>query len=125
MTIRKMLLVSGTALFLLLLLNVTGEINTTYLKVMAIKLALVAVKLCFAAHHTWRFVVNLNSADDRIKTKKSIIAEAMVGTLVIAVAATLISSFGIAHEKWSIPQLTVDFLADFSLIRLNRLIWRT
>ena len=92
-----LLLVSGAALFALLLLNVRGEVNTDYLLVMGCKLVLVAVMLGFAAYHKWYLVANLSSTGDCQKVKTSIIAETLVGLLILGVTATLTSSFGIAH----------------------------
>lgn len=91
------LLVSGAALLALLLLNVTGKVNAIYLVVMGVKLTLVVIMLCFAAYHKWRLVANLKATRDCQKVKKSIIAEGVTGTLVIAITAILTSSIGIAH----------------------------
>ena len=91
------LLLSGTALLILLILNVDGELNSTYLMVMAGKLVLVCVMLGFAAYHKWRLVKALETVQDCLRAKKSIISEAVVGLLVLATTATLTSSFGIAH----------------------------
>ncbi|MBR9790471.1 MAG: hypothetical protein GYB58_01855 [Gammaproteobacteria bacterium] len=92
-----LLLTSGVALLMMLLLNISGEVNTTYLVVMGGKLVLVTVMLCFAAYHKWRLVANMHATEDCQQVKKSIVAEAVVGTLVIAVTATLTSSFGLVH----------------------------
>jgi len=92
-----LLLISGAALFALLLLNVRTEVNTDYLLVMGCKLVLVTVMLGFAAYHKWYLVANLTVSEDRYKVKKSIVSEAFIGTLVITLTATLTSSFGIAH----------------------------
>ena len=91
------LLLSGGALLLMLILNVNGELNTTYLAVMGIKLVLVGVMLGFAAYHKFRLVAQLKAVSDCVRVKKSIISEALVGLFVLVVTATLTSSFGIAH----------------------------
>lgn len=92
-----LLMLSGASLLLLLLLNVSSEVNSTYLWVMGGKLTLVIIMLCFAAYHKWYLAANLHTAADCVKIKHSIIAEATFGVLVLGVTATLTSSVGIAH----------------------------
>lgn len=91
------LIISGSLLLFLLYQNVAGEVNTTYLSIMAAKLALVIVMLGFAAYHKWRLVAKLNTKEDCFVVRKSIIAEAWVGVFVLVVTATLTTGFGIAH----------------------------
>ncbi len=92
-----LLLFSGGVLLTLLILNVSGEVNTIYLWVMGVKLLLVCVMLSFAAHHKWKLVGSIASMQDCDKVRKSISTEAVVGVLVLAVTATLTNSIGIAH----------------------------
>lgn len=92
----SVLLLSGSAL-LLLLMNVTSEVNTNYLWVMGSKLLLVTIMLCFAAYHKWVLVRELATPADCLNVKRSIIREAVVGVGVLTVTATLTTNFSIAH----------------------------
>lgn len=92
-----LLLSSGVALLLTLIVRTEGEINPVYLWVMGAKLTLVLVMLLFAAYHKWRLVPQLHTPQDCLRVKRSVQAEALVGMLVLLITALLTSSIGIAR----------------------------